>query len=165
MENGITALTCSSENDKYEKCVVIEDDNNKIIDIVEKYSYSECIKDKSFGFLDNYIWVKSSCKATFAVKLENIAKDSDHHAESPSINPVSIFQEGTQKISKSYISDQPTELILHKTFSGRGKLFVITLSAGNLHTKNDSSLLTWNVMCGSKVEPLNWTMEYIPYKR
>ena len=136
---------------------------------MEKYSYSECVKDKSFGFLDNYIWVKSSCKATFAVKFENIAVSSDHPAASPAVdsaeNPVSILQEGTQIISKSYIPDHPTELILHKTFSGRGKLFVITLSAENLHTKNDSSLLTWNVMCGSKVEPLNWTMEYIPYKR
>ena len=162
--------------DKYEKCVI--GDNYTIMDIVvkEKYSSSECIKDKSFGFLDNYIWVKSSCKATFAVKFENTAASSDpaanpaanpavNPAADSAVNPVSILQEGAQIISKSYIPDQPTELILHKTFSGRGKLFVITLTAQNLHTKNDSSILTWNVMCGSKVEPLNWTREYIPYKR
>ena len=78
---------------------------------------------------------------------------------------VSVLQEGQNKISKTNVVNYPTELYMSKIFSTPGKLFVLTLTATNLHTKEDESILTWNIMCATPIDPPDWTLEFPPHKR
>ena len=78
---------------------------------------------------------------------------------------ISVSQEGQSKISKTNVVNYPTELYMSKIFSPPGKLFVLTLTATNLHTKEDESILTWNIMCAMPINPPDWTLEFSPYKR
>ena len=74
----------------------------------------------------------------------------------------SELQEGkSMKLSKEYQLPRSTVVKMGYTFDTTGKEYNVTLIAVNQHTKLDTSILTWTVICGNPIKPSDWTLDYV----
>lgn len=72
------------------------------------------------------------------------------------------LQEGDTKIQDEYALPEHTVLELKRTFDTPGLTYVLRLKVKNLHTEEDTSIFTWNVICANPVIAEDWELLEYP---
>ena len=80
---------------------------------------------------------------------------------SPSTNKSTIKEGKDVVYEKDYQLPRSTIIYVNLTFKTNGKEYNLTMTAINQHTKQDVSILTWIITCGTPINPPDWNLEFI----
>ena len=66
-------MKCESWNYKYAKCEYKKGVIKKA-KVEERFSDAKCVENESWGYKNDYIWVKAGCRAKFWICVESMYK-------------------------------------------------------------------------------------------